>query len=225
MDTHKLSKFSFSHVGFWLELFLDVEVKAKHRNYFPIASRVFLAVIDYCWRQQLLPGTAAVLCQHCAHFYHFYFIVLLVFTLLKVSFDASYFHNKSLTVIKMLRQFLHELLTVSVVWHLMCFRGCTRTKRIHFGTWFPISCPLCDRRRQEWEMGVGWGGWGGGEGKEGGRKSSQQMLNLDGKTNIFIPKKVTNYSVQKYRSSNSPPCPYSLTYSVSWVLDSERKQE
>lgn len=135
MDTHALSKFIVFHIcDSRLNSTLILKWKLTNRNYFPVVSGVFLAAAGYCWRQQLLPGTGAELCQHCVQFYHFYFIVLLVFTLLKVSFYASYFHDKSLTVIKMLRQFLHELLTVGIAWHLMCFRGCTRTKRIHFGT-------------------------------------------------------------------------------------------
>lgn len=135
MNTKNLPKFRVLHR--WdsgLNSSLILKWTLTNRNYFPTVSGAFLAVIDYCWRPQSLPGTAAVLYQCCAQFHHFYFIVLLVFTLLKVSFYASYFHNKSLTVIKMLRQFLHELLTVGIAWHLMHFRGCIRTKRIHLGT-------------------------------------------------------------------------------------------
>lgn len=207
MDTHKLSKFRV--LDTWdsgLNSSLILKWKLTNRNYFPILSGVFLAVTDYCWRQQLLPGTPAVLCQRCAQFYHFYFIVLLVFTPLKVSFYASYFHNKSLTVIKMLRQFLHELLTVGIAWHLMHFRGCTRTKRIYFGTQLPISFPLRDRRRQVREMQAKK------KVMQEERPPSQQKLNLDRKTNTLIPKRVTNFKSLKYRSSKSSPCPYCLTY-------------
>lgn len=189
MDTDKLTKFRVFHT--WdcgLSSSLILKWKLTNRNYFPIVSGVFLAVADYCWRQQLLPGTAAVLCQCCAQFYHFYFIVLLVFTLLKVSFYASYFHNKSLTVIKMLRQFIRELLTVGIAWHFMHFRGRTRIKRMHSGTQLPISFPLRDRRRQVQEMQ-------GEKKNQEERLSSQQMLNLD--TNTLITKKVTNFKSLK----------------------------
>lgn len=100
--------------------------------------------MGFSWQ---LPGPRAVLCQLCFPFYHFYFIVLLVFTLLKVSFYVNYFHNKSPTVIKILRQFLHELLSG----HSLTFLAFQRLHLNPENIFWDLASSfilLCDRRIQ-----------------------------------------------------------------------------
>ena len=58
-----------------------------------------------------------------------------------------------------------------------------------------------------------------GKKKDSGSPPSQQMLNLDRKTNTLIPKKVTNYEFQKFKEQKLTIFSLPLLLNIFYLMD------